>query len=344
MTKHISIIVPCYNVAAYVEQCVYSIMSNSYRKLEIILINDGSTDTTGEILEHLKQTEDRIKVIHQENKGLSAARNLGIQTAIGEYITFVDSDDWVAPNYLECMSTAIEGNYDLVATTYNRVFHNTTMPRDLMIKGKVKSSRLKRRIIGLLGKELKDPSQADSLVTVWGKLYKSSLIKNNNLSFVDVNEVGTAEDLLFNLSYLKEATGESFIINQPLYYYRKYNASSFTSQYKKDLFFKWQKLFNYIKTNITTVEDQTAFQNRICLSMIGLGLNELSNPNGFQEQLKNLKAIRNSEVYELAYQKLVLRYFPLHWKLFFAAAKYNQIKLLYLLLIGISKIQNSKNS
>lgn len=344
MEKLISVIVPCYNVSNYIEKCIDSILNNTYKKLEIILINDGSTDDTGFKIDQFQRVDSRIIVIHQENKGLSAARNLGIQTATGEYIAFVDSDDWIAPNYLECMSNAIEANYDLVATSYNRVFQNTTMPRDLLIADKVKSTKLKRRIIGLLDEEVKDPSQADSLVTIWGKLYKSNLIKNNNLSFVDVKEVGTAEDLLFNLHYLKEASGESFVINQPLYYYRKYNTNSFTNQYKKDLFLQWQTLFNYIKSNVTTADEQTAFQNRICLSMIGLGLNELANPNGFQEQLKNIKAIRNSEVYKLAYQKLTLRFFPLHWKLFFAAAKYNQILLLYLLLIVISKILNSKNT
>ena len=96
MEKLVSIIVPVYNVDKYLERCVNSIIQQSYRNLEIILVDDGSTDNSGTICDTYKEKDDRIIVIHKENGGLSDARNAGIKIFTGEYVTFIDSDDYVS--------------------------------------------------------------------------------------------------------------------------------------------------------------------------------------------------------------------------------------------------------
>lgn len=101
--KLISVIVPCYNVAEYVERCLKSICNQTYRNLEILLINDGSTDNTLSIIEKIAQHDMRVRIISQNNQGLSAARQRGIEESTGEYITFVDSDDYVTADYVEFM-------------------------------------------------------------------------------------------------------------------------------------------------------------------------------------------------------------------------------------------------
>ena len=107
----ISVIIPVYNVAEYIDRCVDSLLSQTYSNIEIILINDGSTDNSSEVCHRLgDRHSDKIKVIDQENKGVSAARNAGLDIANGEYIVFVDADDWVSNKYVEKLYTAITEN------------------------------------------------------------------------------------------------------------------------------------------------------------------------------------------------------------------------------------------
>ncbi|NDV84916.1 glycosyltransferase [Bacteroides sp. 51] len=107
MKPLISIIIPVYNVEKYLADCIVSIQNQTYEKLEIILINDGSTDKSGTICDQYKLKDDRIKVIHKENGGLSDARNTGLVVCTGEYISFVDSDDYVSNEYVECLYTLL---------------------------------------------------------------------------------------------------------------------------------------------------------------------------------------------------------------------------------------------
>lgn len=104
----ISVIIPIYNVEEYLEKCVNSVLNQTYSDLEIILVDDGSTDNSGKICDELKNKDNRIIVIHQENQGLSAARNAGIAKALGEYIAFVDSDDYIMEDMYETLYKNLE--------------------------------------------------------------------------------------------------------------------------------------------------------------------------------------------------------------------------------------------
>lgn len=108
MKKKVSIIVPIYNVEKYLKRCIDSILKQTYKELEIILVDDGSTDSSGLICEEYKENENRIKVIHKNNGGLSSARNAGLDIATGAYLTFIDSDDWIAENHIEQIMNALE--------------------------------------------------------------------------------------------------------------------------------------------------------------------------------------------------------------------------------------------
>ena len=103
----ISVIVPVYNIKEYLERCVRSICAQTYRNLEILLVDDGSTDGSGELCEHLAKEDDRIRVFHKENGGSSSARNLGIREATGEYLGFIDSDDYIEPDMYELLADGI---------------------------------------------------------------------------------------------------------------------------------------------------------------------------------------------------------------------------------------------
>jgi glycosyltransferase involved in cell wall biosynthesis len=112
----ISVIIPIYNVEPYLRECIDSIRNQTYQDLDIILINDGSQDKCGEICEDYAKKDTRIRVFHTGNKGLSAARNLGLREAVGEYIGFVDSDDWIEPDMYEILLRRIEETGTSIST------------------------------------------------------------------------------------------------------------------------------------------------------------------------------------------------------------------------------------
>lgn len=338
----VSIIIPVYNVEQYLFQCLESVIIQSYQNLEIIIVNDGSPDNSHSIIRDFEDRDRRIKVINQQNAGLSAARNRGINKATGEYLMFVDSDDTIGIMMVEKLIEKIDG-VDLVAASYYRKYENSSIARVFDISGPIKGGFFQRRLVGLVGAELKDPSQADSLVTAWGKLYKTSIIRKNKLHFVSTKEIGT-EDLLFNFNYCEYIEG-CYILNQPLYFYRRDNINSLTSTYKLKLFTQWLHLYSIIESEIEQKNGQfqLAFKNRVCLSIIGLGLNEIQNPSGLLIRYENLKNILNHQLYKRAYSKLDLKYFPLHWRLFFTFAKYRFVPGVYIMLRAISYFVNKNN-
>ena len=131
MAKKISVIVPVYKVEPYLSRCLDSIINQTYRNLEIILVDDGSPDRCGEICDEYARQDSRIRVIHKANGGLSDARNHGIDVAIGDYIAFVDSDDYIATDMYEKMLARLElDNSDMVVCNYYRFDEGSAPPKD----------------------------------------------------------------------------------------------------------------------------------------------------------------------------------------------------------------------
>lgn len=122
----VSVIVPVYNVSEYVERCINSIIRQNYSNIEVILVDDGSTDNSGAICDDFAQKDNRIRVIHKENGGLSDARNVALEIIEGEWVTFIDSDDWVCVDYIESLLTAaIESEADIAIAMYKSVENET---------------------------------------------------------------------------------------------------------------------------------------------------------------------------------------------------------------------------
>lgn len=337
----ISIIIPCYNVQNYIAQCLDSVIHQTYKNLEIICINDGSLDNTLEILDRYAKNDTRIKLYNQSNKGLSQSRTKGIEYATGEYILFVDSDDWLE---VTCLETILEkqDNYDIICFSYFRNFKNVSLSRKFNLDGQFSAADLQRRIIGPLGNELTNIENLDALATVWGKLYKSDKLKG--LSFPEVKTIGTWEDGLFNL-YVLENCNNVLIIDQPLYHYRKDNLQSFTSKSKDNLYQKWLVKFELINRLIKSKEStfHMALQNRIAISILGLALTELGSNRSSRNQIQNLKTFLSEPTYKKALQGFNLDYLPLQWKLFYNLAKRQSAQGVYAITLAIRILQKLKN-
>lgn len=337
-TPLVSIIVPVYNTEKYISECLLSLTQQSYVHVEIIAVDDGSTDSSLSILNNISAKDNRLKVFSQPNQGVSVARNLALNKATGEYVMFVDADDWIDSSTIEeCLQTI--GEADVCFFAYTREFTNRSLPKLLFPQTRIFSEeeckQLQRRMIGPTGKELANPGMLDSLGTIWGKLYRREVL--DGTSFIDLKIIGTAEDSLFNCNVFRKVQ-KSVYINKTFYHYRKFNSGAETKKYKPQLSQQWNRLFDYMKATATDNISQKALHNRIALSIIGLGLNECLSPDTLKKKTDKIAEIINQPHYREAYKELDLTHFPIHWKVFFFAAKHNMKRVLMLLVLCIKKI------
>lgn len=216
MHRKVSVIIPVYKVEKYLKRCIESVVNQSYKNIEIILVNDGSPDKCGEICDAYARIDSRIKVIHKENGGLSSARNAGLDIASGEYIMFVDSDDWISEDTLEKLNRYIEKGYDIINFKFR--FAKEKTENIIKLNDKIKDSyecNLLSYIDKLFSGELD--------FFIWNKLYKKDLFTE-----VRFPEGRNYEDLatIYKL-YFKAKN--IIVTDYTLYYYWLGNSNSITS-------------------------------------------------------------------------------------------------------------------
>ena len=334
MNQLISVIVPVYNVEKYLNRCIDSILNQTFKQIEIILVDDGSTDNSPIICDEYCDRYKNIKVIHKENNRVAAARNDGIKIATGKYIALVDSDDWIDKDMVEVLHNSIDSNFcDLVMCTYIREFEDHSKEKvfnlpevNLYVDNEVKEQLL-RKLVGPVGKELANPEYLDALGTVWAKMYKTSMLKDKDLKFVDLKEIGSGEDTLFNIFVFNEVN-KVILLNKPMYHYWRGNSNSITSRYIPNFVEKRRNYFNYIKDfikdNNLGNEYEIALNNRICTSVLGMELLECSKSNNisFFNKIRNIKRILREDYIDKAYRNLELKNFAIHWRVFYFFNKY----------------------
>lgn len=216
MKNKISIIVPIYNAEQYLRKCIDSLIKQTKLELEIILVNDGSTDATEKIIKEYK--DERIRYFKNKNQGIGKTRNFGISKATGEYIMFVDSDDSLVPNACELLlEKAIKDNCDLVICDFYKEYDT----------GEIKEEKL----ISFDDTKLKEKPELISKINLspWNKLYKASLIQDNNIIFIEDLKY---EDAPFVIKALKMANRIGKV-NECLNYYYIRNNSETTVRDKK---------------------------------------------------------------------------------------------------------------
>lgn len=349
MNGKISIIVPVYNVEKYLKQCLDSIIHQTYNNIEIICVNDGSTDQSLDILKSYAY-DDRIKIVEKTNGGLSDARNAGLKHVTGEYIMFVDSDDWIDVETCEkSIEKMIQNDVDVVMWSYTREYGDKSLKKyifdkDIYFDEEDTKYKIYRRLFGLYGEELAHPENADAIITVWGKLYKSDLILNNKIQLVDVRLIGSCEDALFNIDVFKHVKS-CYFMNEYLYHYRKSN-ETFTSNYRQNLKNQWDNLYSYMQNIITQNNLEKSFydalNNRIALNMIGLGLNVLSSQKNIFSLTKDYKEILMSPKINNSINNLKIKDMPIHWKIYFYCLK-KRFVILAIIMLKIMNMLRSKS-
>ena len=193
----ISVIIPVYNAENYLATCINSVLSQTYTNFECILINDGSTDNSGEICDQYQLLDERIKVIHKENGGVSSARNKGLDMAKGEWIVCVDSDDWIEKEYIN-QFIQTSSDTDMVIQGYFRHFGSQKVKKYSPLPWQDSGEQAFEKLSDLY-QDVKSLS-ATVLYTSWAKIFKKQIIDDNHLRYKESTQAG--EDFLFSLSYL----------------------------------------------------------------------------------------------------------------------------------------------
>ena len=238
MTPFFTLILPVYNVAPWLERCLQSILCQSDTGYEVILVDDGSTDASPGICDEYAERYPFIRVLHKENGGLASARNAGLEAARGDYIWFVDSDDWIAPDALKLLRQACGDGPELVKFRYERVEGEKKTVCGVVPPGCYQGESLealRRQAFCEAGK---------FSLSVWSHVYQRAFQQGHGLSFVSERIVGS-EDYLFNLQALLQARHMN-VLAQPLYSY-ELRAGSLTQTYKPDLAKRYTELYRRLR-------------------------------------------------------------------------------------------------
>ena len=254
----ISVIVPVYNVESYLEECVESILNQSYRNLEIILVDDGSTDNSGKMCESFKAKDERIKVIHKENAGLAMARNSGLEIAKGDYIGFIDSDDCIKETFYEKLIHCLKANDADIAGC--RFYRNVPNSEDFVYPEKSENYNFVTDSKGFMTRLYNDMGV---FCVAWNKLYKRDIIMQHPFSKVRI-----AEDayLMCDLAF---AAKRIAWIEDPLYMYRDRPGSIMTAKRnfslaeQEDRMLWIEKDINFYKKN--SMEELQAMAEKVYL-------------------------------------------------------------------------------
>ena len=298
----VSVIVPVYNVEKYLEKCVDSILEQTIKEIEIILVDDGSTDKSGLICDEYKANHPNIKVIHKQNAGLGYARNSGFDIAEGKYVGFVDSDDYIACNMYEILfRNAEEYSADASYALDKRFWKEEPDSKSIVDRGTSKvfhDEQMKDYVLHRIGTP---PSfQSDMLyeAIVCSGIFKTQLIREYAIRFVSEREI-ISEDIIFDIDFLPLCKTIVHCDAQ-VYYYRS-NPKSLTMTYRKDRYEKNVELIEIMKEKLSKYYSESEMfdsLSRYFLTFVRVCfINEVSHMknNGYHVCKKNISDICNDE-------------------------------------------------
>lgn len=239
MTTKVSIIIPVYNTAKYLPRCLDSVLTQTYQNLEVILVDDGSTDNSGQIADTYAKQDKRIKVIHQPNQGQSAARNVGLENATGKYISFVDSDDEIKPTFIEQLLSAYDDTTSISVCGIHYKRLRTHSAENVYISS-FRSRRAKESVRAYILMLLATDGRLYSSVN---KLYRADIARKLKFD----TKLNFAEDTKFVLDYLKRAQGEIRFVLQPLYIYN-FGTETSTMRTVATRWANWQTSYRNLKS------------------------------------------------------------------------------------------------
>jgi len=227
MSDKISVIIPCYNVELYIEKCLSSVLKQTFENLEIIVVDDGSTDSTANII-HMLTDDKRLKYVCQANAGVSAARNAGIDAATGEFLAFVDSDDFIESDmYTQLCAALKETDADMAVCNFNHVYDDRI--EETYSKMINQTVCIQDDVYGYFARFCACPKPNNY---IWTRLYKTEIIRNSKIRF---EQYKIGDDTLFNFKLLPYMNKVTFISEGFYNYYQRQNSNVYTVANKSNL-------------------------------------------------------------------------------------------------------------
>lgn len=277
MGSKVSVIIPAYNAGLYLEKCVESILNQTYSNVEVIIINDGSNDMTGEIADRLKNKDDRVVVIHNQNKGVSASRNDGLQKSTGDYVVFVDADDFLSEDYIDYMLMMVKitgSDFCLSKNCYTKA--NEQQIHD----DKVEKISSADAIALLLSPQV--------IVGCWNKIFKKDFLLKNGLTFSTTLFYG--EGLTFIVEAAQAASSVG-VGNRKVYYYRRNNEASATTKFNIEKMRNGEIALQKLKENIVVKADSidTMWLLHMCTFYLGA--------------IMRMKTLKQTRIYRTEYKE-----------------------------------------
>src|SRR5699024_8558807 len=350
----ISIIVPVYKVKEqYLRECIDSLISQTFSNIEIILVDDGTPDNGGTICDDYAQEDQRIKVIHQKNQGVSAARNNGMDLATGDWITFVDADDWIELDSCEKLKNVIIHKdidfliFALKVNYSNKELKNPFWHEEFSVLNREDKHELQ---IQLLYKTISEFSPPHNMVGVAVcKLYNKNFLRSNNFRFKE--DLPLSEDVVFAFHALEKSNNVLYV-NEYLYHYRKHDESA-TLKYREnavsDYSIGLKELKNCLYSYDKNERFYTALNFRIILNISAI-CNQLychkNNDDFFINKIKNIKTLCESIPYKTAIKEVGVGYYfknsGYFQKIGFILLKMKAFSLYYYFTILVNKYKKGR--
>lgn len=318
--EKVSVIVPIYNVEKYLRTCVDSICNQTFKSLEIILVDDGSPDMCSKICDDYAQQDIRIKVIHKKNAGLGEARNTGLEAATGDYIYFIDSDDWIEPNMLATLVHELEQEQaDFVMCGFKKcaegrqpiIDHHTEQKKTFR-----ENEITKQLFLPMVAQRSEIKEDYTINMCVWTNLYKRSIIDKYHIRFLS-ERAYLSEDICFNLEYLLH-THCAVLLPDTLYCYR-YNPNSLTSRYKGPEYEMLVRLYRKvceIVDRIQTDGEPEFRKERFFLTKTREVLFRLANSNlSLLERIKICRKILSDSTLQMVLSKYPIKVYAKKYKI-----------------------------
>lgn len=341
MLPKISIIIPIYNVEKYIHRCLDSVLNQTLKNIEIILVDDKSPDNCPKICDEYALKDQRIIVIHKEkNEGLGLARNSGLNIAKGDFVAFIDSDDFIDHNmYEELYKYAIMNKCDTVFCSLNFFENNHVVPfkeitKEMLFEG----SEIKQFLLDMVGPIPSFRSDVKYMVSVCKAIYSRELIYKQKLHFLS-ERISASEDMIFHIDYLSKAQKVGFIPKYYYYYFK--NTSSISHTYTKD---KIQRLKNFLieislKLSFLYIEKEykiRVYRKYLHYLRIIFLIHINMNPRFFSS-LREIKNECSDNFYQSFIKEYPYKQLPIKHKIFFIAVKYKLKTILWVILKLSSK-------
>ena len=340
MQPLISIIIPIYNVESYLDRCVQSVLKQTLKDIEIILVDDGSPDNCPAMCDEYAKQDKRIKVIHKKNAGLGYARNSGLDIATGRYIAFLDSDDFVDSRMYQILyKTAYQDNLDTCYCgfiRYNVKGKNekkTEVETYMRFRGE---AEIKSFLLDMVGPEPSYHSDVKYMMCVWKAIYSKELIDAHKIRFCSERQL-VSEDIIFHLDYLPYARNIGFIPNH-LYYYCINGVTTLSNTYSRAKFEKNKLFLEEVKKRLTSLFPVNKFINRyyrLCFLYLRTSISkELKSfsQKTLREKRECIKELINDPLFKEMLSKYPYTKLPLKHQTIFFLMKYKYYRILALVL------------